>query len=364
MQRNCLSPSHPRRRRLAYTLMELVVGMAASTLLMGGLSSSLYISSRALNTDNTSARDSSTASGILNDMMDDLRHAVLFQERTATAVTFTVPDRDGDEKSETIRYAWTGTPGDPLTYQYNDGTVVTLANSVKDFNLQNLTRTIPAGGDQPSQNALVTFEGFTEGVLDSDELTMLVSKPVGTSSGDLLIAAVATDGDNSSSLLATGWNSIAANSQDGEVTLAVWWKIAGAAEPASYSFEWGSNQEAYGWIMRFSGHDPVNPIDVFATDGGTALSPNSPAVSTSVDNTMILRLAGFDDDDINSDVSGLSGHVTITADQSGSSFGSASAAAGIMTQNTAGDSGTSNFELQGTEQYRAVTIAIAPEPEN
>ena len=41
-------------------------------------------------------------------MLADLQLATGFTERTTKAATFTVPDRDGDSKPETLRYAWSG----------------------------------------------------------------------------------------------------------------------------------------------------------------------------------------------------------------------------------------------------------------
>ncbi|MCX5633119.1 MAG: hypothetical protein NTW93_05560 [Phycisphaerae bacterium] len=51
------------------------------------------------------------------------------------------------------------------------------------------------------------------------------------------------------------------------------------------------------------------------------LTPTSPAVTTTVNNCIILRLGAFDDDAITVDNPGLSGHTTITADESASSAG-------------------------------------------
>ena len=82
---------------------------------------------------------------------------------------------------------------------------------------------------------------------------------------------------------------------------------------------------------------------------------------------MILRLGGFDDDNINVDNPGLPGHTAITMDESDSGFGTASGGAGYVTQPFAGPSGTSTFTLTDPneddgEEAVAVTIAIAPDP--
>jgi type II secretory pathway pseudopilin PulG len=140
--------------------------------------------------------------------------------------------------------------------------------------------------------------------------------------GDLLIAAVATDGDTSSSLaapLGEGWTKINAANYNGQVTLGAWWKLADASESASHQFTWSGDEQAYGWIMRFTGHDPTDPINTWSAGGESSSTPTSPEVTTTVDNCLILRLGAFDDADITVDDPCLSGHTAITMDESGSS---------------------------------------------
>lgn len=159
-------------------------------------------------------------------------------------------------------------------------------------------------------------------------------------------------------------------------TFGVWWKIASSSEPANYSFNWSGGRQAYAWIMRFSGHD-VNTgatINAFAMDslGGLgSLTPNSPAVTTTVANAMILRLGGFDssrfasyDAGTTPGAPGLLLHTAVTTDRSSTStISNCSGAAGYVVQATPGNSGASTFTLLVTpEQYTTVTIAIAPAP--
>jgi len=126
------------RRRTGYTFIELIVSLSTASIIVGGLSSSLYIASHALNQDGTARR--ADADQILDKFVADVEHALSFSERTANAVTFTVPDRDGDIEPDTIRYAWSGALGDPLTYEYNGSAAEAIAKDVHNFNLTALTR--------------------------------------------------------------------------------------------------------------------------------------------------------------------------------------------------------------------------------
>jgi hypothetical protein len=76
----------------------------------------------------------SDALGASAQVLNEVRCATGFSERTDKAITFTVADRSGDGAPETIRYAWSGVAGDPLTRSYNGGTATTVAPDVRALN--------------------------------------------------------------------------------------------------------------------------------------------------------------------------------------------------------------------------------------
>jgi len=170
---------------------------------------------------------------------------------------------------------------------------------------------------------ILRYREFTEAKAASDTTSITISTP-DTNEGDLLIAAVATDGDTSLSLappVGEGWTEIDVDDYGTEVTLGAWWKLAEAPESATHEFDWTGDEQAYGWMMRFTGHDASGPIDDSATDGESSSTPTSPAVTTTVSDALILRLGAFDDGDITVDDPCLSGHTAITMDSSGSGGG-------------------------------------------
>ncbi|MHC5060349.1 MAG: LamG-like jellyroll fold domain-containing protein [Planctomycetota bacterium] len=163
------------------------------------------------------------------------------------------------------------------------------------------------------------YREFTEAKAATDTTSLTISTPGGSIEGDLLIAAVATDGDTSSTLAPPGgesWTEIDLDYYSSAVTLGAWWKNAEASESSSHQFTWTGDQQAYGWMMRFTGHDPTTPINFWAGDGESSSTPTSPEVVTTVDDTLILRMGAFDEDDITEDAPGLSGHTAITMDKS------------------------------------------------
>jgi type II secretory pathway pseudopilin PulG len=350
------------RARSGYTLIELLMAMGSATVLVGGLASSVLISSRAFSPDASAGADANRSAVALAQLSADLRLALRFTERTATAATFTVPDRTGDQLPETIRYSWSGTSGQPLMYQYNGETALALVNDVKQFNLTAVTRTIAAEPVLPPPSPVV-YEAFAEAKAAADVQALAVPVPGGTAQGKLLIAAVAVDGAVGPTLNGpAGWNLLSAVNGGGQVGMAVWWKFAGAAEPANYSFTWTGPEKAYGWIMRFGGANALGPINAFASATGTGSTPQCPSVTTTEGYTMILRLGGFDDDDVNVNNAGMANHTTITVDESDASDSSASGGAAYRSLATPISSGTATFALTASEEYVTYTIAIAPQP--
>ena len=130
-------------RRGGYSLIELVIGLAASVVLMGGMASAVAVSTRSLSLADTGSGARAISTDVQRDFLADLQRATGFTERTASAVTFTVPDRTGDGRPEKLRYAWAGA-GSPLTLQMNDGTVQNLATNVQQFGLSYRTKTVTA----------------------------------------------------------------------------------------------------------------------------------------------------------------------------------------------------------------------------
>ena len=121
--------------RLGFTLIELVVGLVISTVLVVALGSAVVITSKAIPDSQSPEKTVLDTTRLLPDITQELRYALRVFDRTSTAVKFTVADRDGDTKQETIRYEWSGTVGDPLTRQYNGGTISNVAENLHEFEL-------------------------------------------------------------------------------------------------------------------------------------------------------------------------------------------------------------------------------------
>lgn len=270
--------------------------MVSAGLLIAGLGSAMMLTLKTLPTDATAGAENNRASRVLSQLADDLQHATNFTEQTASAVTFTVPDRDGDGKVETLRYSWNGTAGQSLKYQYNTNTAVDIATNVQAFNLAKLNRTIAAAYAGPPTNYSVLYEAYSETKVGADNTQITIPVPGGTLDDRLLIAAIVTDGAVATSIVAPAdWNSLGSVVSGSAVGLSLFWKFT-SAESGNYTFTWTGAETAYGCVMRFNQVNPVAPFNASATStqGQSLLSLAlpTPAVTTTQDNCMILRLIG------------------------------------------------------------------------
>ncbi len=127
-------PTCLRHGRSGFTLLEVVVSASVLSIVMVGLASAMVIASKAV-TKTTSDTSSGAAAQAVQLIASELKNATAVSELTSNAITFTVPSRNGDANPETIRYAWSGTAGAPLTRQYNGGTAATIIDSVQSLSL-------------------------------------------------------------------------------------------------------------------------------------------------------------------------------------------------------------------------------------
>lgn len=135
------------RQRPGLTLAEMVAALTTMSLLLGAMTSAVVVASRALPNPNDPAEKTAAAAEALDQITADLSTAITIKQATPTVLEFTVPDRGhGPAGPETIRYSWSGTPGAPVSRQYNGGTTTTLAADVYQLSFE-----YRYGSREPSQ---------------------------------------------------------------------------------------------------------------------------------------------------------------------------------------------------------------------
>jgi hypothetical protein len=143
------------------------------------------------------------------------------------------------------------------------------------------------GAPPPSPPAFRSIATVTNGTT--------VSKPAGTVAGDLLLAALEVDVDPVTVTAPGGWT-LLMDTRAGPGTSSVfhapvYWKIAGASEPTSYT--WGIAPGAYTDIVlaAYSGVSQTTPIDVFAgRDAGVTATPTTDSLTTTVPNATLVAV--------------------------------------------------------------------------
>ena len=115
----------------------------------------------------------------------------------------------------------------------------------------------PALSALPSEGAVVTST--------SSGSTLTVPRPATTAAGDVLLASVHARLPGDASITPpSGWNLIRRDSSTPDyqsLSQALYYKVAGASEPVSYSWSWSSAATAAGAILDFKGIEQAAPVD-------------------------------------------------------------------------------------------------------
>lgn len=155
------------KSRHGFSLVELAVTTAVISILLVSLGSAIVLTSHAMPTPASPGGEADyRRAAALDQMCAELRCATGFSEMTASAVTFTVADRDSDGNPEKIRYAWAGSSGSPLTRSYNAGPAVSVAENLATFDLAYLkdkhtTTTTGTTTWDSGEVQLASFSGWT-----------------------------------------------------------------------------------------------------------------------------------------------------------------------------------------------------------
>ncbi len=166
-----MTPRTPSRRP-AFTIIELALSVMVMTTLMAAMGSAVLLASKAIPADDTPAQAAIDHARALEMIATDIAEALHFVERTPTTLAFTVSDRDGDGSPERIRYAWDGTPGNPLTRQIGTATPREVVSNVENLVFTSVRETTsqtlpPAMIDGPEQ-IVTAYQALSLGTLVID----------------------------------------------------------------------------------------------------------------------------------------------------------------------------------------------------
>ncbi len=207
-------------------------------------------------------------------------------------------------------------------------------------------------------SACLAVAGATSTTTIAAANTISVPTPAGVTSGELLIAYVADAGTVPTVPDQAGWTAIRTDySHNDWITQALWYRWAGAGEPASYTFT-KSNPKAdmFASMLRISGANATTPIDASAGDsqGGPASTTIvAPSVTTAAAGTLLLTFASTTDMNTYTPAAGMTEHV----DANDGKWVSAQVASQHIA--AAGATGTRTITISNEGNVYAVASTIA-----
>ncbi|HXO19503.1 MAG TPA: C25 family cysteine peptidase, partial [Thermoanaerobaculia bacterium] len=229
----------------------------------------------------------------------------------------------------------------PLRYGAGNNAVPTGANGawLSLYDSSAVVTTAPA------------FGASTTATKAAGGTTLTINKPAGTVQNDLLVAIVGDATAGGAITAPAGWTSIDQTACGAGCRLAVFYRVAGAAEGANYIFTENAAAVAAGTILRYTGIDTANPINASGfANGGSNATVVTPSIEALRENTRVLRLFAASD---NNTSTWAASTARANANRAGISVGGAD-----LAQTNGGLTGTENDTLSGAANWRGGTIAI------
>ncbi len=119
------------RPATGYTLVEVLVSSVSMGVLMIGITGAVLLATQAVDDSAKTSGCIRNVTSAMDEFVRDVRCASSITELSGGAMSFIVPDRNGDGLEEKIRYAWSGVVGAPLTRQINDANAAPILSEVR-----------------------------------------------------------------------------------------------------------------------------------------------------------------------------------------------------------------------------------------
>ncbi|HEV8471102.1 MAG TPA: IPT/TIG domain-containing protein, partial [Candidatus Limnocylindria bacterium] len=155
-----------------------------------------------------------------------------------------------------------------------------------------LTVTIALGGTvvpyQANAAGPVTLRSTSTLTPAAATNTYTIPTPAGVVANDVMVAALSLNGGGAVTA-PTGWTLIR-NTNKGSVRLWSYYRVAGASEPASYTWKSGQVVAGVAGIAAYIGVDPLNPLNGSSGATGSNNKATAPAVTLTAPSVALLLL--------------------------------------------------------------------------
>lgn len=138
----------------------------------------------------------------------------------------------------------------------------------------------------------ITFIAATTAAADNVE-DFILNKPAGTVEGHVMVALIARTDDLAEVFTPpVGWTLREEATDPLEVPFAlhVYTKVAGPAEPASYTWSGTANRDHAGVIATYSGVDSTTPVHLDGVGFGRSNSISAPSITTTLPDLVVLAI--------------------------------------------------------------------------
>lgn len=142
-------------------------------------------------------------------------------------------------------------------------------------------------------HAAITFVGAaTVPASGGPTTSRVVGVPGGVVAGDLMLAQIAVRGGSGVTITPPiGWTAILVGTHGTDLRQGLYYRIASAAEPGSYTFAFSSSQRSTGAIVAYRGVDGAAAIHASSTrSNASSTAVSADAVTTSTSDTLIVGL--------------------------------------------------------------------------
>jgi hypothetical protein len=140
-------------------------------------------------------------------------------------------------------------------------------------------------------HAAIGFVAATSANNGAGSTTLVIAKPTGVAQGDVMLATV-TATSTTAPTAPSGWTVVKSISGTA-LRQATYYKVAGASEPASYSWGLSPSRAASGGIVDYSGVNQTAPVDATASASGASGNAVAASVTTSAANDQVLAVVSF-----------------------------------------------------------------------
>ena len=152
----------------------------------------------------------------------------------------------------------------------------------------------PTSTATPPPAGSISLRAATSGNNNIGGTTLTINTPAGTTSGDVMVAHVIVQTAGNTITPPAGWNLVLRQDSASSISTASYVKVAGASEPANFTWNFGTAGEASGGIASYIGVDTTTPVDTsHAQYNQNSSNVDNSGVTTTVANDMLVYAVGI-----------------------------------------------------------------------